>query len=71
MLGFGPGVAVTFAEELVAVELTPETITGSRESKAIPDFLAAVALAGGEVGAFLIKLGSSFPREEASPEKWS
>lgn len=67
MFGFGPGVAVLFPDVVADVELTPETMTGSSESKAMPAFLGAVALAGGEVGAFLIKLGSSFPIGGPSP----
>ena len=59
LFGLGPGVA---EEVPVAVELTPDRMTGSIESSAMPLFFipeAAVALTGGLVGAGLMKLGIS------------
>ena len=56
-----PAPGVIAADDAVTAELTPETMAGSSESKAMPDFLPGI---GGEVvidalavGAGLIKLG--------------
>ena len=71
MFGLGVGVVELPMIPLEA-ELTPATITGSSESNAIPIFFGAVvALAGGDLGAGLIKLGISLPIAGLSLEKWS
>ena len=74
-MGLGPVVDTRFPDVVVVVadtELTPETITGSSESRAIAAFcfepVVDVALA---LGAFLMKLGNSLLRRGPSLAKWS